>query len=87
MQRLRALSRRYHAATSALAGRGTSDGQSKFIGQLTENQAMVASYLRAVNEAPPSILSKNRQSPAARRATVAKPMPFAEPYAAAHVVR
>ncbi|MNL45892.1 hypothetical protein D3C87_1685690 [compost metagenome] len=51
-------------------GRGTPSGQAALSGQLTPNHAMIASYLRAVNEAPSLKRSKNRQSPAASRATV-----------------
>ncbi|WP_426043680.1 hypothetical protein [Caulobacter sp. DWR3-1-2] len=51
-------------------GRGTPTGHCVVGGQFTENHNMMESYLRAVNDAPPSIRSKKRQSPAARREIV-----------------
>lgn len=49
---------------------GTSSGQLVPAGQLAENQLTIASYLRAVKDAPESRRSKKRQSPVASRATV-----------------
>ncbi|GEM_PF-1566674 len=67
----------HHAASRAGAsslaetkGRGTSAGQAASAGQCAENQAMMASYFRAVKDAPSFSRSKNRQSPVASRATV-----------------
>lgn len=54
----------------AFTPRGTSAGHVAASGQLAENHDMIASYFRAVKDAPSSKRSKNRQSPVARRATV-----------------
>jgi hypothetical protein len=64
-------------------GRGTPSGHRALAGQFTENQAMMESYFRAVKDAPLSMRSKNRQSPAASRETVAPFMFLAAPKAAA----
>jgi hypothetical protein len=80
---------RFHARASSVAvGRGTSKGQSQPSGQLSENQAITSSYLRAVKVvAPASTRSKKRQSPAARRPRVAKLTERAEAYAEAQAMR
>ena len=48
---------------------------------------MMRSYFRAVNDAPPSMRSKNRQSPAAKRATVTSSTPLTPEKAAAQSKR
>jgi len=68
-----------HAASlvSGETNGGTSDGHETPSGQFTENQSMTRSYLRAVKDAPVWMRSKNRQSPAAWRATVLADKPVA----------
>lgn len=78
------------AGASSLAetkGRGTSAGQAASAGQCAENQAMMASYFRAVKDAPSFRRSKNRQSPVANRATVEPSRFVAVANAAAQVSR
>lgn len=79
---------RGHARASANeVGRGTSEGHGTS-GQLSENQPITSSYLRAVKVLPPSSSrSKNRQSPAAKRPIVAKLTERASAYADAQVMR
>lgn len=63
-----------HARTSSTAtdGRSTSTGQTASGGQLSENQRITSSYLRAVKVfSTSSKRSKKRQSPAAKRPIVA----------------
>lgn len=72
---------------AAIAGRGTPAGQAVSAGQLSENQVIVASYLRTVNDAPPWMRSKNRQSPVESRATVDTSRSVAVPNSTAHVSR
>lgn len=79
---------RASSRTTLPKGRGTSVGQSKSSGHLSENQAITSSYLRAVKVvAPASTRSKKRQSPAARRPKVVKLIDFAPAYADAQVMR
>lgn len=59
----------FHARASA-AGRSTEGGQTASSGQLSENQRITSSYLRAVKVEPSSSRSKKRPSFATRRPTV-----------------
>ena len=70
-----------------MAGRGTSCGHCRSPGQLTENQSITASYLRAVKEAPSRSRSKKRQSPVDSRATVDASRPVALANSEAQVSR
>jgi len=80
--------RRHARVSSAMAGRGTSDGQSQSSGQRSENQRITSSYLRAVKVLPlSSSRSKKRQSPAAKRPKVAKLTDRADAYAEAQAMR
>jgi hypothetical protein len=76
-----------HARASQV-GRSTSPGQSVSTGQLSENQRITSSYLRAVKVlSASSKRSKKRQSPAAKRPIVAMLTALADPYAEAHAMR
>ena len=77
-----------HARASHTRGRSTSSGQSVSAGQLSENQRITSSYLRAVKVlASSSKRSKKRQSPAAKRPIVAMLTDRADAYAEAHAMR
>lgn len=78
---------RRHARASR-TGRGTPKGQAVSAGHCSENQQRTSSYFRAVKVfASSSSRSKKRQSPAAKRPTVAKLTERAEQYAEAQAMR
>ncbi len=83
------LSEARHARTSsAEAGRAISEGHATSSGHRSENQRITSSYLRAVKVlSSSSSLSKKRQSPAARRPSVAMLTDRAAAYAEAHAMR
>lgn len=84
----RSLVARRHARASTAAGRATAGGHSASSGQRSENQTITSSYLRAVNVlASSSSRSKKRQSPAAKRPSVAKLTERAAQYAEAQAMR
>ncbi len=77
-----------HALARAGSGRSTDAGQAASSGHRSENQPMTSSYLRAVKVfSLSSSRSKKRQSPAARRPSVAKLTERAAAYADAHAMR
>lgn len=82
---------RRHAGNSADidgSGRGTSDGHGASAGHCSENQRRTSSYLRAVKVfSASSKRSKKRQSPAAKRPSVATLTERAEQYAEAQAMR
>lgn len=76
------------ARASHDCGRGTSTGQSQPSGQRSENQVITSSYLRAVKVvSPASKRSKKRQSPAAKRPSVAMLTERDAAYAKAQAMR
>ena len=77
---------RSHVRASSKAGRCTPTGQASPSGHCSENQIITSSYLRAVKVLPPSSLKK-RQSPAAKRPSVAKETLRASAYAEAQSMR
>lgn len=80
--------RRHARASKTRSGLGTSDGHETFSGHRSENQQMTSSYLRAVNVlASSSSRSKKRQSPAAKRPSVAKLTEWASAYTDAQDMR
>lgn len=78
---------RASAQTSDVAGRTTSGGQMAPSGQLSENQRITSSYLRAVKVEPSSSRSKKRPSFATRRPTVERDSERAAANAEAQAMR
>jgi hypothetical protein len=82
--------RRHARASSptAKAGRSTSEGHATSSGHRAENQRITSSYFRAVKVFPSSSKrSKKRQSPAAKRPSVAMLTERAEAYVEAQAMR
>jgi hypothetical protein len=76
------------SSATTKAGRSTSEGHEASSGQRSENQRITSSYLRAVKVLPSSSKrSKKRQSPAAKRPSVAMLTEREAAYAEAQAMR